>query len=139
MSPDEQRFELAQLSTEVLIDALREREEQSPTNWVEIKNPNVTAIRETVQRETLFRSAITRVTGHKLNGRLQSESLVAEFKDFEIQIVYFASNGSEISREDFTVYKTCRAGKTQAFSVEIQQPDQTSSYKVLLLGAQPAN
>lgn len=139
MSPKEQRIELAQLKREVLIDALREMEEQSPTKWVEIKNPNVSAIRETVQRETLFRNAITRVTGHKFTGRIQSESLVAQFKDFEIQILYLASNGSEISRENFTIYKTCGAGKAKSFSVEIQQPNQTSNYKYLLLGALPAN
>ena len=139
MPPAIQKSALAELGREVLVDALREVEGKTPVSFVEIEYPSVKPIRETVQRATLFSSAVTRVVGHTFEGKIVSSAMAADFKDFEVEIAYIASNGSEISRETFTIYKTCRAGEFESFEVELDQPDQTDTYKYLILGAEKAN
>ena len=139
MPPAIQKSALAELGREVLVDALREVEGKTPVNFVEIEYPSVKPIRETVQRATLFSSAVTRVVGHTFEGKIVSSAMAADFKDFEVEIAYIASNGSEISRETFIIYKTCRAGEFEGFEVELDQPDQTDTYRYLILGAEKAN
>lgn len=139
MPPAIQKSALAELGREVLVNALREVEGKTPVSFVEIESPSVKPIRETVQRSTLFSSAVTRVVGHTFEGKIMSSAMAADFKDFEVEIAYIASNGSEISRETFTIYKTCRAGEFERFEVELNQPDQTDTYKYLILGAEKAN
>ena len=92
--------------------------------------------RETVQRATLFSSAITRIVGHKFKGRVENSALVTSFKDFKVYLIYMARNGSEISREEFTIYKTAAAGQSVNFNVEIDRPDQTDSYKYFIFEAE---
>jgi hypothetical protein len=139
MPKEIQRSVLAEFGREALVDALREVEGKTPVSYVEIEDSAVNSIRETVQRATLFSSAITRVVGHKFTGTIQSTALAADFKDFQIEVTYVASNGSDISSQDFTIYRTCRAGDSEPFEFLLDRPDQTSRYRYVILGAERAN
>ena len=121
------------------MSALREVEGKTPVSYVGIENGTVSPIRKTVQRSTLFANAITEVVGHKFSGTIRSTAIAANFKDFQIKLTYLASNGSEISSQNFTIYKTCRAGRSENFELKIERPDQTSRYTYLILGAMLEN
>ena len=139
MPKEVQKSALAELGRDILVDALREVEVQSPISYISISNARVTPIRETVQRATLFSSAVTRVVGHSLSGVIESSALVASFKDVEIEVIYKASNGSEISRQSFIIYKTCLAGNNQSFEIELERPDQTTDYGYIVVNASRAD
>ena len=118
-----------------MIDALRDVEGKSPISYISVTNARVSPIRETVQRATLFSSAVTRVVGHSLSGVIESSALVASFKDVEIEVIYKASNGSEIARQSFVIYKTCHPGESQRFDIELERPDQATDYSYVVLNA----
>lgn len=139
MPEEVQRHALAELGRDILVDALREVEVKSPISYISVTNARVSPIRETVQRATLFSSAVTRVVGHSLSGVIESSALVASFKDVEIVVTYKASNGSEIARQSFVIYKTCHPGGSQNFEIELERPDQTTDYSYVVLNATRAD
>ena len=135
----DRRHALTELDRDVLIDALRDVEGKSPISYISVTNARVSPIRETVQRATLFSSAVTRVVGHSLFGVIESSALVASFKDVEIEVIYKASNGSEIARQSFVIYKTCHPGESQRFDIELERPDQATDYSYVVLNASRAD
>ena len=124
-----QRNVLAELGRDALVEALREVESRTPVSFLRVENGKVKPIQEIVQRETLFRSAVKRTVGHKFEGVIFNDALVADFKDPKVVIYYVAENGSTISSEELILYRTIPAGKSEAFSAEIKRPDQTHSYR----------
>lgn len=124
-----QRNVLAELGRDVLVDALREVESRTPVSFLRVENGKVKPIQEIVQRETLFRSAVKRTIGHKFEGIIFNDALVADFKDPKVVIEYVAENGSKISSEELVLYRTIAAGESEVFSAEIKKPDQTHSYR----------
>jgi hypothetical protein len=139
MPPKQQRSALAEVGRAALVEALREIEGRTPISFLSIKQANVRPIEETIQRETLFRSAVKRTVGFTFEGAIENSALVASFKDFKIIIYYDAENGSNISSEELTVFKTIRAGGSETFRAEINQPDQTRSYRYVITRAVQAN
>ena len=139
MPPKIQRSALAELGRDVLIDGLREVESKTPVSFLKIDEGRVSPIEEVIQRETLFRSAVKRTVGHRFEGTIYNNALVANFKDFKVILYYDATNGSNISSEEFVIYRTVAAGSFDTFSVEINRPDQTSSYRYTITEAQRAN
>ncbi len=139
MPPKIQRSALAELGRDALVDALREVESRTPVSFLKVDEGRVSPIQEVIQRETLFRSAVKRTVGHSFEGTIYNNALVANFKDFKIILYYDAANGSNISSEEFVIYRTVSAGSFDTFSVEIDRPDQTSSYRYVVTEAQRAN
>ena len=139
LPPKQQRSALAEIGREALVNALREVEGQTPISFLKINQASVRPIEQVVQRATLFRSAIKKTVGHTFEGSIQNNALVANFKNLKVIIYYDAANGSKISQEELTVFQTIRAGKSVNFSAEINEPDQTSSYRYIITEAARAN
>ena len=135
MPPKIQRSVLAELGREALINGLREVESKTPVSFLRVDEGRVTPIQEIIQRETLFRSAVKRTVGHKFEGTIYNNALVANFKDPKVIIYYDAANGSNISSEEIVLYRTIHAGNYESFSVEINKPDQTESYRYAVIEA----
>ena len=139
MPPKVQRSALAELGREALINGLREVESKTPVSFLSVDEGRITPIQEIIQRETLFRNAVKRTVGHKFEGTIYNNALVANFKDPKVIIYYDAANGSNISSEEFVIYHTVPAGSFDTFSVEINRPDQTSAYRYAITEAKRAN
>ena len=135
MPPKIQRSALAELGREALINGLREVESKTPVSFLRVDEGRVTPIQEIIQRETLFRSAVKRTVGHKFEGTIYNNALVANFKDPKVIIYYDAANGSNISSEEIVLYRTIRAGNYESFSAEINKPDQTESFRYVVTEA----
>ena len=139
MPPKIQRSALAELGRDALVDALREVESKTPISFLKVDEGRVSPVQEVVQRATLFRSAVKKTIGHRFEGTIYNNALVANFKDFKVILYYDAANGSNISSEEFVIYRTVPAGSFDVFSVDVNRPDQTSSYRYAVTEAQRAN
>lgn len=76
-----------------------------------------------------------RTVGYKLEGTIENSAMIANFKDIEIEIAYVAGNGSDISSETIKIFETVRAGDSNEFSIKVNRPDQTESFRYTLRSA----
>ncbi len=135
LSAYEQQTVIAQCDREVIIAALRQKESDASLQYLKVDNSRIVPIQEVAQRATLFQSAVMRTVGYKLEGTIENSAMIANFKDIEIEIAYVAGNGSDISSETIKIFETVRAGDSNEFSIKVNRPDQTESFRYTLRSA----
>lgn len=131
----EQQTAIVQCDREVILAALRQQESDAALSYLKVDQGRIRPIQEVAQRATLFQDAVMRNIGYKLDGIIENSALIADFKDIELEITYIAGNGSTINNESFKIYETVGAGQTEQFSIEINRPDQTESFRYSIKSA----
>ena len=71
----------------------------------------------------------------QISGDIYNSATMATFKDIVLTLVYTTNTGTELGRENFTVYKYCYPGSSTSYLIRTHTPDGTRRIGVAVSGA----
>jgi len=119
-----------QKTPEELRSELKQIENNSPENYLTIKNATISDSMLLVVKPSFFNHSKYAKVGNIIRGMIRNNASIAKYKDVVITVSYYSKTETLIGSKDYTLYEYYEPHSNNQFSLHVYPPDGWSQFSV---------